>query len=228
MARVLVVDDESRIVEMARLYLERDGHDVSTASDGQEAIERFRAVRPDIVVLDLMLPLIDGFEVCRRIRAESGIPVIMLTARTEEVDKLVGLELGADDYMTKPFSPRELAARVRAVLRRSNPQEPATPDRSVVGALVVDGAAHEARCGSRLLDLTPTEFRILAVLAAQPGRVFTREQLLDAALGERATGYDRSIDAHIKNLRRKLRPADGPGCGIATVFGVGYRLEVTR
>ncbi len=230
MARVLVVDDEPRIVDAVRLYLERDGHEVLTAGDGEEALRRFADERPDAVVLDLMLPKLDGYEVCRRIRARSQAPVIMLTARAEEVDKLVGLELGADDYVTKPFSPRELAARLRAVLRRAQP--PATEgvsERSIVGDLEVDRAAHEARCGGRVLDLTPTEFRILATLAASPGRVFTREQLLEQALGEHALGgYDRTVDAHMKNLRRKLASnGSASGCRITTVFGVGYKLERT-
>ena len=223
--KVLVVDDEAKIVEMVRLYLERDGHTVLIARDGLSALESFRRDRPDLVVLDLMLPGIDGLEVCRIIRKESDVPVVMLTARTEEVDKLIGLELGADDYITKPFSPREVAARVRAVLRRSGARPP-EEERLEVGSLVIDARRHEVSCNGEALPLTPTEFRLLWSLAREPGRVFTRAQLLDLALGESYEGYDRTVDAHIKNLRHKLRRGapDSRGCVIATVHGVGYKL----
>lgn len=223
--KVLVVDDEPKIVQTVRLYLERDGHTVLIARDGLSALEVFRRDRPDLVVLDLMLPGIDGLEVCRTIRRESEIPIIMLTARAEEVDKLIGLELGADDYLTKPFSPRELAARVRAVLRRSAPRSRAEPDHLEVGNLVIDSRRHEVSCDGERLALTPTEFRLLWTLAREAGRVFTRPQLLDLALGDSYEGYERTVDAHIKNLRHKLRRAPGSRrCGIVTVQGVGYKF----
>ena len=225
-AKVLVVDDEPKIVEMVRLYLERDGHSVLGARDGPSALDVFRRDRPDLVVLDLMLPGIDGLEVCRTIRRESNVPIVMLTARAEEVDKLVGLELGADDYLTKPFSPRELAARVRAVLRRSAPRPPAAgPERLQVDNLTIDARRHEVCCGSHRLTLTPTEFRLLWALAQEPGRVFTRAQLLDLARDESYEAYERTVDAHVKNLRQKLRQADeSHHWGIVTVHGVGYKF----
>ena len=203
-AKVLVVDDEPKIVEMVRLYLERDGHRVIVARDGPLALEAFRRDRPDLVVLDLMLPGVDGLEICRTIRRESEVPIVMLTARAEEVDKLVGLELGADDYLTKPFSPRELAARVRAVLGRSAPRRPVETERLTVGSLVIDGRRHEASCNGERLALTPTEFKLLSCLAREPGRVYSRAQLLDQALGESYEAYERTVDAHIKNLRYQL------------------------
>ena len=222
-AKILVVDDEPKIVDLVRLYLERDGHEVTVARDGSAALTAFRSQRPDLIVLDLMLPGVDGLEVCRRVRQESTVPIVMLTARAEEIDKLVGLEIGADDYLTKPFSPRELAARVRAVLRRTAGQAETPAERITVGALVIDATRHEAACEGKPLGLTPTEFRLLTTLARQPGRVFARSQLLDEALGERFEGFDRSIDAHVKNLRRKLSDASGRTC-IETVYGVGYRF----
>ena len=223
--KVLVVDDEPKIVEMVRLYLERDGHTVLIARDGPSALEVFGRDRPDLVVLDLMLPGIDGLEVCRAIRRQSEVPIVMLTARAEEMDKLIGLELGADDYLTKPFSPRELAARVRAVLRRSTPQRMTEPERLEVGSLIINTRRHEASCDGERLPLTPTEFRLLWSLAREPGRVLTRAQLLDLAFDESYEAYERTVDAHIKNLRHKLRRAPGSRhCGIVTVHGVGYKL----
>ena len=225
--KVLVVDDESKIVEMVRLYLERDGHSVLIARDGPSALDSFRRDQPDLVVLDLMLPGIDGLEVCRTIRRESEVPIVMLTARAEEVDKLIGLELGADDYLAKPFSPRELAARVRAVLRRSAPRPPVEPERVDVGSLVIDARQHNVTCNGEGLALTPTEFKLLWTMAREPGRAFTRAQLLDLALGESYEAYERTVDAHIKNLRRKLRRAAGSDqrCRIVTVQGVGYKFQ---
>jgi DNA-binding response OmpR family regulator len=219
------VDDEPKIVEMVRLYLERDGHTVLVAGDGASALETFRRERPDLVVLDLMLPGIDGLDVCRTIRRESQVPIVMLTAKAEEVDKLIGLELGADDYLTKPFSPRELAARVRAVLRRSAPRPAEEPERLEAGGLAIDARRHEVSCGGEVLALTPTEFRLLWALAREPGRVFTRDQLLDLALHETYEAYQRTVDAHVKNLRQKLRRASGRGrCAVVTVHGVGYKF----
>jgi DNA-binding response OmpR family regulator len=219
---ILVVDDEAHIVETLRLYLERDGFRVVPAYDGRSALELAEREKPDLVVLDLMLPEVSGLDVCRTIRSRSQVPIIMLTARSEEVDKLVGLELGADDYVTKPFSPREVAARVRAVLRRAAPST-SPPERLAIGDLRVDLDRHEVRCGDGLVSLTPTEFRLLATLAGQPGRVYSRAQLVEAAQGYEFEGYDRTIDTHIKNLRRKL--SNGPGCRIVTVHGLGYKLE---
>ncbi|MDP2948606.1 MAG: response regulator transcription factor [Chloroflexota bacterium] len=221
---VLVVDDEAHIVETLRLYLERDGFRVIPAYDGRAALELAEREKPDLIVLDLMLPEVSGFDVCRTIRSRSQVPIIMLTARSEEVDKLIGLELGADDYVTKPFSPREVAARVRAVLRRAALTAEAPPsERLAVGELRIDLDRHEVRCGDALISLTPTEFRLLATLARQPGRVYSRAQLVEAAQGYEFEGYDRTIDSHIKNLRRKL--SDRPGCRIVTVHGLGYKLE---
>ncbi len=223
---ILVVDDEPKMVDLVRAYLERDGYRVAEAGDGRQALEVFRKVSPDLIVLDLMLPEMDGLEVCREIRRTSDVPVIMLTARDDDADKLIGLEIGADDYITKPFSPRELVARVRVVLRRVRPETPARPEgRLVHGELVLDQERVEVSCHGQPLPLTLTEFRILAALAASPGRVLSRSRLLDA-LGETYEGYERTIDVHIKNLRRKMNAAGaGKGCSIATVHGLGYKLQ---
>ncbi|MDO8716606.1 MAG: response regulator transcription factor [Dehalococcoidales bacterium] len=225
--KILVVDDEPKIVSLARTYLEREGYQVIEANDGRLALEVFKRETPDLIVLDIMIPVLDGLEVCREIRRSSEVPIIMLTARDEDSDKLVGLELGADDYMTKPFSPRELVARVRTILRRARPS-PVTvssPSRLTWGELILDEERFEATCHGKSLALTPAEFRILAVMARSPGRVFSRSQLLDSALGETYEGYERTIDVHIKNLRHKLSAASGKDdCSIVTVHGVGYKL----
>ncbi len=226
--KILVVDDEKKIVSLVHAYLDREGYQVIEAFDGRQALDAFQQESPDLIVLDLMLPGMDGLEVCREIRRTSEVPIIMLTARGEDADKLVGLELGADDYITKPFSPRELVARVRAVLRRSRTlRTPAeAPARIVLGNLVLDEERFEASCHGHSLALTRAEFRILTVLARSPGRVYSRAQLQDIALGETYEGYDRTIDVHIKNLRRKLATAGvGEGCSIGTVRGIGYKLE---
>lgn len=220
--KILVVDDDRKTVDLIKLYLEKDGYRVLAAFDGQQALELARQKRPDLIVLDLMLPQVDGLDVCRILRAESGVPIIMLTARTTEEDKLLGLDLGADDYVTKPFSPREVVARVKAVLRRSQPHAP--PQEIKVGELVLDLDKYEVRCRGQVVELTFTEFRLLSILAQHPGRVFTRMQFLDQVQGEAFEGYERTIDAHIKNLRQKLSPL---GCHcVTTVRGVGYKLEV--
>ena len=220
---VLVVDDEPKIVQLARDYLEHAGFAVLTSGDGAAALQLARTRRPDLVVLDLGLPAMDGLDVTKALRAESTIPIVILTARDDEVDRILGLELGADDYMTKPFSPRELVARVRSVLRRTE-RVPEAGARLVVGDLVVDRDRHEVEVTGRSVDLTATEFAIVAALAAQPGRVFTRSQLLDAVHGVAFESYERAIDAHVKNIRRKLEPDPHAPRYLLTVHGVGYRI----
>jgi DNA-binding response OmpR family regulator len=222
MARVLVVDDEPKIVQLVRDYLERSGFAVSIARHGTEALMRAHQDRPDLIVLDLGLPELDGLEVTRRLRWDSGVPIIMLTARDGETDKVVGLELGADDYVTKPFSPRELTARVRAVLRRHAGDVGADVVRA--GGLILDVPRLRAEVDGRTVPLTATEFQLLTTLARQPGRVFTRSQLLDAIHGEAFESYERAIDAHVKNIRRKLEPDPRKPRYLLTVYGVGYRL----
>lgn len=220
--RVLVVDDDVKTVELVKLYLNRDGHKVLVAYDGVEALRLAREGHPDLIVLDLMLPGIDGLEVCRTLRNESDVPIIMLTARTTDEDKLTGLGLGADDYVTKPFSPRELAARVRAVLRRlPGERGPAEIER---GELTVNFVKHKAFLAGRPLNLSPTEFKLLGVLAREPGRVFSRAQLIEEALGYDFVGFDRTVDVHILNLRRKLEPDPNHPEHIKTVYGVGYNF----
>jgi len=221
---VLVVDDDAKTVASVRLYLEHAGFEVVTAADGTSALARARAMpAPDLIVLDLMLPGIDGLEVCRRLREDSDVPIIMLTARSTEGDRLEGLELGADDYVVKPFSPRELAARVRAVLRRTPGSSDGPPVK--VGALVIDPARHEATLRGAPLDLTPREFRLLEVLARAPGRAFTRAELVERAFGIDSSALDRTIDAHVVNLRRKVESDPAKPALIETVYGVGYRMR---
>ena len=223
MQTILVVDDEPKIARLARDYLEHAGYAVLTAGDGTSAVQSVRTRHPDLVVLDLGLPGLDGLGVLRAIRGSGSTPVVVLTARDTELDKLLGLELGADDYGTKPFSPRELVARVRAVLRRSE-RAADVGDRIVVGELTLDMPRMRATVGERPVDLTPTEFSLLATMARDPGRVFTRSQLLDAAHGEAFEAYERAIDAHVKNIRRKLEPEPARPRYLLTVYGVGYRL----
>ena len=224
--RILVVDDDANTSRLVKLYLQKDGYTVMVASDGREALEVARDKRPDLIVLDLMLPHVDGLEVCRRLRQESDVPIIMLTARTTDADKLTGLDIGADDYVTKPFSPGELAARVRAVLRRLPGER--GPDELRRGDLLLDFRKREAFRHEQPLELTRAEFRLLGVLATQPGRVFSRDQLIEKALGEDFDGYERTIDAHIRNLRRKLEPDPAHPRYVKTVYGAGYAFaEVT-
>ena len=220
--RVLVVDDDAKTVELVKLYLNRDGYRVLTAYDGVEALRLAREGHPDLIVLDLMLPGIDGLEVCRTLRGESDVPMIMLTARTTDEDKLTGLGLGADDYVTKPFSPRELTARVRAVLRRLPGER--GPDEIKYGQLTVNFIRHEASLAGRLLNLTTVELKLLGVLIKEPGRVFSRAQLIEKALGYDFEGFERTIDVHILNLRRKLEPDPSDPRYIKTVYGAGYKL----
>jgi DNA-binding response OmpR family regulator len=221
---VLVVDDEQKIVKIARDYLEQSGFRVLAASDGKLALAVARHDRPDLIVLDLMLPGMDGLDVCRTLRRESDVPIIMLTARAEEADRLIGLELGADDYIVKPFSPRELVARVRALLRRAQGKV-TSPSRIRVGDLEVDLEGHRVSRGGQAIKLTPLEFSILAILAQRPGQTFTRAQLLDRLHGVAYGGIDRSIDAHVKNLRRKLGEDPVEPHFIRTVYGVGYQFS---
>jgi two-component system alkaline phosphatase synthesis response regulator PhoP len=221
--RVLVVDDDTKTVELVKLYLNRDGYKVITAYDGAEALRLARETRPDLIVLDLMLPGIGGLEVCRTLRDESDVPIVMLTARTTDEDKLTGLSLGADDYVSKPFSPRELAARVRAVLRRlPGERGPAEIKR---GELVLNFIKQEASISDRPLNLTPIEFKLLGVLIKEPGRVFSRAQLVENSFGLDYKGFDRTIDVHILNLRRKIEPDPGHPKYIKTVYGTGYKFS---
>jgi two-component system, OmpR family, alkaline phosphatase synthesis response regulator PhoP len=217
--KILLVDDEPEILEICQDYLKVSGYDVITARDGVQGLSLARREKPDLMVLDLMLPEMDGLDVCRTIRRESNVPIIMLTARVEESDKLVGLEIGADDYMTKPFSPRELVARVRVVLRRLSGDSNAEVIRA--GNVSLDRAHYTVQMGKRAVTLTPTEFEIMATLMSQPGRIFSRNQLLMAAHGVAFESYERAIDSHIRNLRHKLEPDEL----ILTVHGVGYKFE---
>jgi len=220
--KVLVVDDDVKTVELVKLYLERGGYEVLTAYDGIEALRLARESCPDLIVLDLMLPDIDGLEVCRSIRHESDVPIIMLTARTTDQDKLTGLGLGADDYVTKPFSPKVLAARVRAVLRRLPGER--GPEEINRGELSMNFTTHEAWFSGRPLNLTTVEFKLLGVLAKEPGRVFSRASLIEEALGYDFEGFDRTIDVHILNLRRKMEPDPSHPKYIKTVYGIGYKF----
>ena len=219
---VLVIDDEPKIAELCRDYLAAAGYGVLTAGDGPQGLALARRERPDLVVLDLMLPGMDGLDVCRELRRDGEVPIIMLTARVEETDKLIGLELGADDYLTKPFSPRELVARVRTVLRRASGATTSEVIRA--GTLTLDRARYKVSLPDREVTLTPTEFEILAALAGQPGRVFSRAQLLTVARGVAFESYERAIDSHIRNLRRKIEPPEDEPQFILTVHGVGYKF----
>ena len=222
---ILVVDDEANILDLARLYLEREGYRVDEAMDGQQALDKIESLEPALVILDIMLPEVDGFDVCRRVRAESDVPIIMLTARDDDVDKIVGLELGADDYMTKPFNPRELVARVKAILRRAE-SAPRRDDSPIhIGDLTIDPARHFVSWRSEDIELTVTEFMLLKALAQRPGHVKSRDQLMDAAYGEHIYVDDRTIDSHIKRLRKKFRVVDPEFSQIETLYGVGYRYK---
>ena len=221
MPTILIVDDEPKITRLVADYLERSGFTVSVAHDGGEALMRARTERPALVVLDLGLPGLDGLDVTRQLRRDGDVPILMLTARDDETDRIIGLELGADDYVTKPFSPRELVARVRAILRR---RDRATSEVLRAAALVLDMPRMRLEVDGRPVELTATEFSLLAAMAREPGRVFTRSQLLDAVHGMAIESYERAIDAHVKNIRRKIEPDPRHPRHLLTVYGVGYRL----
>ena len=222
--KILIVEDEARIVRTLRLYLEQAGFSVSAVSDGRQAIPAYQKEHPSLVLLDLNLPQVDGLDICRALRRLNDVPIIMITARIEETDRLIGLELGADDYISKPFSPREVVARVRAVLRRSTNKQSAS-DKLHAGALLVDKAGYRVWLGSQTLSLTQSEFDILTALVQHKGRVLSRLQLLNATQGVVFEGFERTIDQHIKNLRRKIKDVIGKTPVIDTVYGVGYRLD---
>lgn len=217
--KILLVDDEPEILEISRDYLKASAFDVVTANDGLQGLVAARREKPDLIVMDVMMPEMDGLELCKSIRRESNVPIIMLTARVEETDKLIGLEIGADDYITKPFSPRELVARVKVVLRRFSGDSAVEILR--VGEVSLDRAHYEVQIKKRTLQLTPTEFEIMATLMSQPGRIFSRNQLLNAVHGVAFESYERAIDSHIRNLRRKLESDEL----IVTVHGVGYKFH---
>jgi two-component system alkaline phosphatase synthesis response regulator PhoP len=222
--KILIVEDEAKLVRTLRLYLEQAGFVVTAVYDGAQAIPAFRSERPALVLLDLNLPGKDGLDICRALRRDSAVPIIMITARIDEADRLIGLELGADDYIIKPFSPREVVARVRAVLRRTSGGQ-GDNDLIRAGELLLDLAAYRAWLGENLLTLTQSEFELLSALARNAGHVMSRAQLLENMTGIAYEGFERSIDQHIKNLRRKIRQAAGEVELIETVYGVGYRLE---
>src|ERR1700737_1898904 len=226
-SKVLVVDDEVHIVELARLYLTREGYEVEGVGDGAQAMTRFSQLKPDLVILDIMLPGTDGLMICKEIRKLSQVPIIMLTARDEVTDKVVGLEVGADDYLTKPFHPQELVARAKALLRRAR-LETDQPKLIRAGRLEVDLERHEVRLGAARVQLRPKEFDLLALLARHPGRVFQRSELLDLVWGYDFPGYTRTVDVHVQQLREKLAAAKVTEPSIETVWGVGYRLELAE
>jgi DNA-binding response OmpR family regulator len=224
---ILIVEDDSTVAQLIRLYLVRDGYEVAVAADGPEGVRLARERRPDLVLLDLNLPGMDGVEVCATLRAESDVPVIMVTARVSEDDRLAGLDLGADDYITKPFSPRELAARVRAVLRRSSRERTRQQEangRLVSGDIEVNLHSRQVRVQGASISLTPTEYRLLTYFIESQSRALTREQIIQGAFGYDFDGFDRTVDTHISNLRRKIEAAGG-GRRLKTVYGVGYRFE---
>lgn len=221
---ILVVDDEPEIVRLLRSYLERDGYRVVTAYNGEEALYTARHEKPDLVVLDILMPKMDGLAFTRQIRREQDVPIIMLTARAEETDRIVGLEMGADDYVTKPFSPREVVARVRAVLRRAQPK-PEAPPILRAGPIALDRSEHTVTVAGESVELTPTEFDILETLMRDPGRVFSRTEILEAVHGVAFEAYERTVDAHVKNLRQKIEADPATPQYILTVRGAGYRLN---
>ncbi|MDI7246905.1 MAG: response regulator transcription factor [Bacillota bacterium] len=227
MSTILVVEDEESVRELVRMYLENDGFRVETASDGEEALNKVKANTPDLIILDIMLPKFDGWTVCREVKKTSSVPIIMLSARTEEFDRVLGLELGADDYIPKPFSPREMVARVRAVLRRTNASPGAGGRVLTYGDLTIDRDANRVTVNDREVAMAPREFELLWFLACHPGRVYSREQLLEEVWGYEYLGDARTVDTHIKRLREKLH-ANGEATYIKTVWGRGYKFEATE
>ena len=223
---VLIVEDDPHTVEVVRLYLRRDGHTVLTASNGKDGLRMAQEAAPDLVVLDLMLPEMGGLDVCRELRKESDVPIVMLTARAEEEDRVAGFELGADDYVTKPFSPRELAARIRAVLRRTaQDREEDSPARLTYRGITLDTQRRVASVEEAPLKPTPTEYRLLVMFLREPGRTFTRDEIINRVFGYDFDGFDRTVDSHVSGLRRKLDAAAKDRRYIQTVYGVGYRLN---
>lgn len=222
--RILIVDDDKKTVDLIRMYLEKDGYRVLAANDGQQALLAARHKRPNLIILDLMLPTVDGLDVCRILRSESKVPIIMLTAKSTEHDKLVGLDLGADDYVTKPFSPRELLARVRAVLRRLSENEAREVDEVRFGDLLINFVRHEVRLRGELIRLTPKEFKVLEILIMEPGRAFSRLELLEQAFGYDYDGLERTVDVHVMNLRRKIEANLEQPIYVQTVYGIGYKF----
>jgi two-component system OmpR family response regulator len=226
MHRILVVDDEEKVLEVVEAYLKSDGYDTYTAVSGAKALELFQTVSPDLIVLDLMLPDMTGEEICRIIRRQSRVPILMLTAKSQEEDRISGISMGADDYLVKPFSPRELVVRVRAILRRVSPSGPLSDILSFDGdSLQIDTNRHQVRKEGLDVNLTPVEYKLLLLLASNPGRVFSRSELVDKVLGYDYEGYDRTIDTHIKNLRQKIEKNIKSPELVKTVFGIGYKFE---
>ena len=222
---VLIIEDDPDAARLVELYLSRDGHKVLSASDGREGLRLARETKPDLVLLDLMLPGMDGLEICRTLRKESTAPIVMVTARVEERDRIDGLDMGADDYVSKPFSPAELMARVRAVLRRTAWESlERGAEEFGHGDITINSRQHLARVGGQPVALTPTEFRILSLLVGQPQRTFTRDEIIERVFGYDFDGFDRTVDSHVANLRRKLGAGGGSGERIKTVYGIGYRL----
>jgi len=222
--KILVVDDDKKTVDLIRLYLEREQRQVFVAYDGYEALEIARRYAPDLIILDWMLPRVDGLDLCRILRAESSVPIIMLTARSTEEDKLRGLDLGADDYVTKPFSPRELVARVRVILRRSIQEEEPLPPLQI-GQLRIDFVAHEVWLAGEVVHLTPKEFKLLETLAHEPGRAFSRSELVDRVFGLEYEGFERTIDVHLMNVRKKIEADPNHPLYLLTVYGIGYKFR---
>jgi DNA-binding response OmpR family regulator len=220
---VLIVDDDAKLVQLLKTYFDKEGFITYTANDGLVALQEVRQRKPDIMILDLMLPGMDGWDVCRKIRRDNDLPIIMLTARDEESDRLVGLEIGADDYVSKPFSPKEVVARAKVILRRTH-REVVQQKLIKAGGLTIDLERHQVLDGNQLVDLTPTEFKLLEVLASNTGKVFSRLQIVEQTQGYTFEGYERTIDAHIKNLRRKLENNPKDPKYILTVYGIGYKF----
>jgi len=218
---ILVVDDEQRIIDLARMYIEQEGYRVTSSTDGTDALHKILEDEPALVVLDLMLPGLDGLEVCRRVRAESDVPIIMLTARSDDIDKIVGLELGADDYLTKPFNPRELVARIKAILRRSERKSSSDSRPIQIGNLTINPQYRSVTIDDKTVELRMKEFDLLVTLAENPNIVFSRERLLDVVWGYNFAGETRTVDVHIAHLRHKL---EGMSASIETVWGVGYKI----